>query len=386
MVDDIKKYLEAHEEEMLGLLERVVRINSYSANKAGVDAVADVLDEAMRSMGFSTRRDQQSEAGDNLVAENAARVNGGGGALLIGHMDTVFPPDMGFDCFERQEGGRIHGPGTYDMKGGIVAGIYALKALDAAGLLADMPVAYVCNSDEEIGSPYSREVVVEEAGKSKFCFVMEGCGANGEVVTGRKGRKVFTLDVTGKAGHAGRNAYPKASAIQELARQVSAMEALNNPETGTSVNIGQIKGGVGPNTVSASAWAKAETRFVNPEEGERVWKAIEEIAGTPVVEGVHTKLEVLTSRPAWVTGAATLGLYDVVENSAKELNIPVSGVFRGGGSDANVVAQVGTPVVDGMGPSGGKLHTPEEYFDASTMVERTLLAAVSIRRAFEAYK
>ncbi|BBD09198.1 M20 family metallopeptidase [Desulfovibrio ferrophilus] len=384
MIKALRNFLVEHESEMFELLESLVRINSYSGNKAGVDKVVDVLDATMKDMGFSTCRHAQPETGDNLVAWNQARSDNPG-ALLIGHMDTVFPPEMGFDRFDR-EGNEIHGPGTYDMKGGIVAGIFALKALDAAGLLEGRPVACLFNSDEEIGSPNSRELVMEEARKSAFCFVMEGSGLNGEIVTGRKGRIVFNLEVQGKAAHAGHCGFPKPSAILEMAHQIVAMEALNDPEAGTSLNVGLTEGGVGPNTVSASAKARVETRFVNKENGDKVWAAIETIAAAPKTEGTSCKLEIITSRPPMVTNDSILALHDLVAEAGADLGLPVKGTFRGGGSDANIVAQVGIPVLDGMGPAGGKLHTQDEYLAADSMVKRTLLAAVSIHRALDKYQ
>lgn len=385
MKDIIREYLSGHKDEMLAMLERLVRINSYSGNKAGVDAVVSELEKIFAELGMTTRREAQSEVGDNLVAENAARLAGGRGVMLCGHMDTVFPQEMGFDCFEL-DGNKLHGPGTCDMKAGIVGGIFALKALAEAGMLDDMPVCFVCNSDEEIGSPHSRELVMEEARKSDFCFVMEGSGFDGEIVTGRKGRRVFKLSVTGKAAHAGKYFSPKASAILELSRMVVELEKLNNVETGTSLNVGVIEGGVGPNTVSAHAWAKAECRYVNLDAGDEAWSTIGSIAAMPQNPEVKAQVEVLMQRPPMVTNDAIMGLYDLVKATGDELNIPVQGVFRGGGSDANIVSLVGTPVLDGMGPAGDLCHTLDEYLHIDSMIERTILAAVSMRRAFEHYR
>jgi len=382
MIDTIKKYLVEHESEMFSLLEQLVNINSYSGNKAGVNRVVDVLETTLKEMGFSTRRHANDTSGDNLVAENPARATGGG-PLFVGHMDTVFPQEMGFDTF-RHEGDTIYGPGVTDMKAGLVIGIYAAKALAAAGY-NEIPMAFAFNSDEEIGSPYSRELIVEEAKKSSFCFVMEGSGMGGEVVTGRKGRIVFNLEVKGKAEHAGHCPFPKPSAIVEIAHKITALEALNNPNEGTSLNIGLIEGGVGPNTVAASAKARVETRIVNSEISDRVWSAIEEIAATPTLEGTSCFIEVLTSRPPMVTNDTILDLYSVVEKTAEELGMEVRPVFRGGGSDANTVSQAGIPVLDGMGPSGAKFHTTDEYMIADSMVKQALLTAVSTVNAFKKY-
>nr|WP_287412538.1 M20 family metallopeptidase [Pseudodesulfovibrio sp.] len=384
MIQTLKTYLEDNKNEMFDLLEQIVNINSYSGNKKGVDKVVDVLEGTFKDMGLTIRRQQRDVTGDNLVAENAARISGGG-LLMIGHMDTVFPPEMGFDTY-RKDGNTIYGPGVYDMKGGLVVGIFAAKAMQAAGLLETIPVGFTYNSDEEIGSPHSRDIIVKEAKRSDFCFVMEGSGTNGgEIVTGRKGRIVFDFEVTGKAGHAGNAAFPKASAIAEMAQMVTALEALNDPEAGTSLNVGQIEGGVGPNTVAATAKARVETRFTTMEGRDKVWSAINKIITSPTLSGTSATLKIQIERPPMVPNEANLALFDSVEQAAKELGLSVKSNFRGGGSDANIVSEAGVPVLDGLGSSGEKLHTPDESMRADSMVRQALLTALSAVRAYEKY-
>jgi len=384
MINTIKEYLVEHETEMFNLLERLVNINSYSANPEGVNRVVDVLQETVEEMGFTTRRLSNEFTGDNLVAENPARVANGGGPLLVGHMDTVFPEEMGFDTF-RKEADKIYGPGVTDMKGGLVIGIFVAKALQAAGL-GDLPLGFFFNADEEIGSPHSRDLIVEEAKKGDFCFVMEGSGQGGEVVTGRKGRIVFDLTVEGKPSHAGHTQFPKPSAIVEIAHKIIALEAINDPDAGTSFNAGLLEGGVGPNTVAAKATARCETRFLNPEIGEKVWAAIEKIASTSTLEGTSGSVSIRTHRPPMVTNDTILDLYKVVEEAAGEIGMDVQPVFRGGGSDANTVSQAGVPVLDGMGPSGALSHTPDEYMLPECMVKQGLLTAISVIKGCEKYK
>ncbi|WP_243546938.1 M20 family metallopeptidase [Pseudodesulfovibrio tunisiensis] len=382
-MERIEKYLLDNESGMFDLLERLVRINSHTANKAGVDRVADAVQAELEGMGLLVRRIENDEVGDYLVAETPERANGGG-AMLCGHMDTVFPPEMGFDCFVR-ENGLIKGPGVYDMKSGIVCGIYALKALDAAGLLKGRSVAFVLNSDEETGSIRSRHTIIEEAEKSDFCFVMEGAELNGEVVTGRKGRTTFSLEVQGRPCHAGACPLPKSSAVMELAHRILELEALNDPDAGTSLNVGVIEGGVGVNTVPAQARAMVEFRFVEERLGEELWAKVERLAASPVTPGVTGRVERLAGRPSMQTSQAIMDLYAVVQETADRLGLSVDNVFRGGGSDANFVSRTGIPVLDGLGPAGDHCHTPDEYMVESSMVERTLLTAVALHRAFERF-
>lgn len=384
MIDTIKSYLVEHEYEMVNLLERVVNINSYTANPDGVNKVVEVFEETFKEMEFTTKRLSNDVTGDNLVAENAKRAESGGGPLLVGHMDTVFPPEMGFDTM-RVDGENIYGPGTCDMKAGLVIGIYVAKALKAAGALDSMPFGFFFNADEEVGSPHSRNLIVDEAKRSDYCFVMEGSGKGGEVVTGRKGRIVFDLTVNGEPHHAGHCKFPKPSAIVEIAHKIMALEALNDPDAGTSVNIGLMEGGVGPNTVAAKATARCETRFVNPEIGEKVWAAIESIATNCTLEGTSGSVEIRTHLPPMVTNETIMELYGVVESAAAEIGMDVQSVFRGGGSDANTVSEAGVPVLDGMGPSGGLFHTPDEYMLKDSLVKQALLTAISVLKANEKY-
>ncbi|UZP67582.1 M20 family metallopeptidase [Desulfovibrio mangrovi] len=384
MIDTIRNYLSDHEEEMLALLEELVLTNSHTPNKAGTDAVASIITKAAESAGFTVRREARNEVGDNIIIETAARKNGGRGVLLCGHMDTVFPPEMGFNTFIRKDN-VLYGPGVADMKSGLVAGLYALKALAAADMLKDIPVALICNSDEETGSTHSSELIMQEAQKSDVALVMEGAGDNGDLIIGRKGRIAFELLVKGKAAHAGSAGPDKASAILELARQIQQLEALNDPQTGISLNVGRIEGGVGANTVAEHASAVIEFRYKDEDSRTRMWDAIQKLAAAPQTPGTECSLTIKTMRPSMPTNDAILELYNVVEAIGKELAIPVASMYRGGGSDANFIAQTGIPVLDGLGPIGGKLHTTDEYLLADTIVPRTLLAAVAIRKAFETY-
>lgn len=383
MIENIKAYLADNEPAMFRLLERLVNINSHSANPDGVNRVVDVLETVMRKAGFATRRMANSVTGDNLLVENGARRDHGGGALLVGHMDTVFPPEMGFDTFHH-DGDIIAGPGVCDMKGGLVIGIYALKALIAAGH-GDMPLAFFFNADEEIGSPHSRDLIVEAAGRSDFCLVLEGDGLGGEVVIGRKGRRVFDVTVEGQPYHAGHCGFPKPNAIVEMAHKIAKLEALNSPDEGTSLNVGQIEGGVGPNTVAARCTARMETRHVSMEIRDRVWTDIERIIAESTLEGTTASMEIITSRPPMVPDDVTTEFYSLVESAGREVGVETKPVFRGGGSDANTVAQTGIPVLDGLGPSGAKFHTPDEFIYADSLVKQASLTAVSILRAAEKF-
>ncbi len=374
------------EPEMLALLARIVEINSHTPNKAGNDAVGAVLAEALRGLGLEVQTVPRAEVGDILVARNAAALalpDGGRQVLLCGHMDTVFPESGGFTAF-RDQGQTVVGPGVIDMKGGLVAGLYALGALRAQGLLDDMPVCFVCNSDEETGSYHSRELIMDQARRSVFALVFECAGPGGETTTGRKGKTTFRIAATGRAGHAGNLAADKPSAVLALAHLTIALEALNDPARGVSVNVGLVSGGVGPNTVAPRAEAVVECRFVRAEDGAALERAVSALAAAPAVSGTGFEVQVVPGRPPMEQSAANRRLLEAVALAGRELGVPVREDFRGGVSDANYIAHVGTPVLDGLGPAGEHDHSPREYMIKATLPRRAALAAVAARRLWDA--
>lgn len=384
MINEVKTFITEHEQEMVSLLKRLVEINSYTGNKEGVDAVASVIQEECEAMGLHVRRERRDEVGDNLVIETTLHKEGKKGILMCGHMDTVFPPELGFNKFT-QDDTTFYGPGVADMKCGLVEGIYVLKALDSLGVLQDMSIAMICNSDEETGSINSSELILNEARNSHVAFVLESTKEGGELVIGRKGRMTFELEVTGKAAHAGNVGTGKASAIVELSHQILACEALNNPEEGTSVNVGKIEGGVGANTVSEKARAIVEFRYTQKDCGDNVWKAVQKLAANPFTSGTACTVRTITARPSMDTNDAILGLYDMIKKIGTEHGFEIQCAQCGGGSDANFISQTGIPVIDGIGPIGGKLHSVDEYLIAATVPERAVLATLIIAKAWDMY-
>jgi len=380
----IVNYIKKIEPEMLDFLKEMILVQSGSRNKNGVDSVGRLIRSRLADHGFLCAVDRQTEYGDHLIVRSRAVGKTDGQILLAGHMDTVFPADTDFRAF-RQDGNRCYGPGIIDMKGGLVAAIYALKTLDRLGLLTDLPVALVCNSDEEIGSPSSRALIRQEARKSVFAFVLEAGGLNGEVVTGRKGNMVMELYIQGMAGHAAFAGHGKASAILELAHQTIAFEALNDAKTGISVNVGQVTGGVGHNSVPATALALIDFRFENSTQRSALRDAIALKTGTSHVAGTQVAYKIRSERPAMPDCTANADLYAAVAEVAAQLDLQLKAEFRHGVSDANIIADEGTPVLDGLGPIGADDHSNAEYMVTSSLAERTTLLACSIIHCWQRY-
>ena len=372
---DILSFVTSREAQALDLLRRLVEIQSGSRNKPGLDRMAAAMAAALGEVLPEVRVLPFADNGDMVQAMTAPAARGERGIVLVGHMDTVFPADTAFTAY-REDGTRCHGPGVYDMKGGLVVALYALKALGHLGLLADMPVTVLCNSDEEIGSPASRPWIEEHARGALAALVFEGGGAGRDVVTGRKGRLGLRLTVRGKAGHAAKGG-PKASAILEMAHKVIALEKLNGV-AGATLNVGQVCGGIGPNTVPESAVAEIDVRFPDPKAQGLVQEAISEIAARIVVPGTSAELSPTTGRPAMPPTEGNRRLYALAREQARSLGYDLPEELRSGVSDANFIGALGVPVLDGLGPVGDLDHSDMEHILRASLAERAALAAATI--------
>ncbi len=370
---------------MLRLLDRMVRIQSGSYNKEGVDRVGRLIASAFQDIGASHRVVEQKSRGNHLIVRSDCERSFEKQILLVGHMDTVFPADTAFDWF-REEEGRCFGPGVIDMKGGLVAGIFAIRALDHAGLLANMPITFIFNSDEEIGSGSSEELIREEARKSAFAFVLECGGPSGEVVTGRKGNITIQLDIRGRAGHAAFAGPDKGSAILELARKTILFEALNDPSRGISANVGTIEGGIGPNTVPDRAAARIDFRFQAPADEAFLLERIEVISAGQATPNTSAAFHIRSGRSAMPSSVGNRRLFEMVRETARMLGVPVAEEFRQGVSDANLIADENTPVVDGLGPIGARDHSEDEYMITDSLPQRAMLLASSLVDCWEKHQ
>jgi glutamate carboxypeptidase len=381
----ISAFLKTRHQEMFSLLEEMVRIQSGTYNKAGVDRVGRLILSVLQPHGLSCRIVEQESSGNHLVVRSNCEDPSDKQILLTGHMDTVFPEDTGFTGY-REDSARAYGPGVIDMKGGLVAGIFALKALGSETLLKKIPLTFIFNSDEEIGSPGSRALIQQEAAKSAFAFVLETGGRNGEIVTGRKGNLSLRLSIRGKAGHAAFAGKEKASAVLELAHKIIAFESLNDPDRGITVNVGKVNGGIGPNTVADHALARIDFRFTEPPDKVKLENSISEITRRVDVPGTDSGFTVLSSRPPMPASAKNKNLFKAVQETAQSLGFSVAEEFRAGVSDANVIAGENTPVIDGLGPIGAMDHSEDEYMIKDSLMQRSSLIACALIDCWEKYR
>ena len=360
------------QEEALAMLRHLVEIQSGSRNKPGLDHMAREMARILGEILPEVRVVSFADHGNMVLARTRAAATGRPGTVLLGHMDTVFPADTHFRNY-REDNDRAYGPGVYDMKGGLVVAVYALKALAELGLLDDMPVTVLCNSDEEIGSPVSRALIEDTVRSARAALVFEGGGPQGDVVTGRKGRTGLKLTVRGRAGHAAKGG-AKASAILELAQKITALEALND-DAEITVNVGHVEGGIGPNTVPELAQALVDARFLSPEGQSRLRESLAAIFSEQIVPGTSCEHVETTGRPAMPQSEANKRLYAAARKQAAILGYELPDELRFGVSDANFIADRGVPVLDGLGPLGDLDHSDREYIDRCSLMERAALVA-----------
>jgi glutamate carboxypeptidase len=372
-------------DDFVSALERMVNVDCGSYTPEGVNEIADLCAERFSSRGWSVQRTAHEPAegerrlGDLLVG----RLEGAGGPrlLLIGHTDTVFDPGTVTERPFRIQDGRALGPGVSDMKGGLLTGFFAVEALQDAGFDAFERITYVCNPDEEIGSPWSREVIRAEAAEADAAFVLEGARENGDIVSARKGVSDFRIEVVGRAAHAGVEPDRGRSAILEAAHKTVALQALNGRWPGVTVNVGVVHGGTRTNVVPERCTIEVDVRSPREETLTEAEAEVLRIAREHRVADVTAAV----AGGAWhrpmekKEGGARLAALAI--EVARELGFELADASTGGASDANTTSAAGVPTLDGLGPVGGDDHGPKEWVDLTSVVPRISLLSGLLSRA-----
>ncbi len=357
--------------EMLALTRRWVEINSYTTNVAGVNEVGGMLREAFALPSLAgTVIPGGPDFGDHLIWRTTAR---GAPILLIGHHDTVFPIGHFEGWHEQASSGRATGPGALDMKGGLAVIRTALAALDEIGVLARLPVIVACVADEEVGSPTSATHLRELATGAACALVFESGRANDMIITRRKGVGAMTVVAHGKAAHAGNNHKDGANAIVALAKFVDAAQQLTDYARGRTVNVGTVTGGTSKNTVPERAECMLDLRYETVADAEGLVAALRAAAEAAAasVPGVRLEVSGGANRLPLERTAASEALRDEYAACARASGLgDGEAPLLGGGSDANTVAPLGVPAIDGLGPRGAGFHTTTEYVELDTFVPK----------------
>lgn len=375
MASSIKKnileFIRSRETEQLDFLTALCDVNSYTFNKSGADSVSALVFEKLKSIFPSHRVIKNSLTGDHHILKTHSR---GKSIYLLGHTDTVFPPDFPFHkC--KAAGGWLTGPGTADMKGGLAVFVYALLALQQTGGLGNLSLTLILGADEENGSAGSRAVYELERKNASLCLVAECAGQKGEIVVSRHGKAGGRLVCTGTDRHVGSAAEEKASAVLELAHKVIAFESLNGFRTGVRVNVGRVEGGLGPGTIPGSASFLFDIRWQDEQHFAPLFERLEAVAAKSENAQCPCRMELLNRRPAMPLTAETERLILILDKTAKELGQDVGREHRKGTSDANFFGAYGVPTLDGFGPIGVDDHTAGEKIFIPSLAERTALLA-----------
>jgi len=343
-------------------LKKIIEINSYTKNKAGVDAISSIMTEWFKELGFKQKCFKREEIGNHNLYISPK--TDGIKVLLLGHNDTVFPQGR-FENFSEDDEW-VYGPGVCDMKGGNIVALQALRNIFAKnGKIENIDMLLV--ADEETGSDDSKALTAKLAQEYDVCFVFEAAGENLEVVTGRKGVGTFTIAIEGKASHAGVRYASGINANLEAAHKLIELTKLTNLDIGTTVNVGKIEGGIGANTISPSATLLLELRYTKNSERDRLLEALECITNTSYVNGTKSTLSGLIQRDVMETNESQIALIKKIENIT---NIKLPTEQRGGVSDANIVASQGVTTLDGFGPFGDGDHTVKERALKSSFEQR----------------
>ena len=372
--------IRADEPAFLADLARLVNTDCGSYTPAGVDEVGRFVATFMTEHGATVevRPDPAGTRGATVIgtwAGSRATV-GGPRILLIGHMDTVFDPGTAAARpFAIDADGIAHGPGVTDMKSGLLAGLYALRALSAAGPLPFERLIYIANPDEEIGSPSSTPHIREIAADSDVCLVLECARANGDIVSSRKGILDARITVHGRAAHAGVEPEKGRSAILAAADLVTRLHALNGRWDGVTINVGVINGGTRPNVVAESCSFEVDLRAVRRADLEAAETEIRSMLGALAVPDVTAELEPMARWWPMEKLERSGRLVELAEAVARQLGFEVSDAATGGASDANTTSGMGVASIDGLGPIGGMDHSPAEYLEVASIVPRTALLA-----------
>jgi glutamate carboxypeptidase len=362
----------------LDLLRRLIEIESPSTDKAAVDRLgAQVADEARR-LGAVITIDAQTEAGDNVIARWGLGQGQAdqAGLLLLCHLDTVHPlGTLGRPPCHEQDG-KLYGPGAVDMKASVAITLTALQALRETRRWPERPVTVLFTSDEELGSDHSRTLIEAHARQAGLVLCMEPCLPDGSLKTWRKGVGDFEIIARGRAAHAGADHERGRNAIEELAHHVLAAQALTDYSLGTTVNVGTIQGGTRSNVVPDEARASIDMRVRTAAEAERVAAWMQTLE--PALEGTSLVVRGGLNRPPMPRDELMLKTFERAKDIAALLGLKLTEGGTGGGSDANFVAPLGVPVLDGLGALGNGAHTDREHIVIASLPERTALLAALI--------
>jgi len=368
--------LKRHEASMVKMLGMFVRSESPSHDKKAVDRFGTLVAAEWRKRGAKLNVLATAKRGNHLRAEIWL---GRGRApkrqiMVLGHLDTVYPRGTLAKMPFRISGGRAWGPGTFDMKGGLVLALFAVDALKAAGITPAKKLVFLWTSDEEIGSASSRRAITSEARRSDAVLVLEpSFGRNGRLKTARKGVGTAEIIVTGRSAHAGVDPEKGVNAVHELALQIERLMKVNNPARGITVQTTVVTGGTVSNVIPDYARAEVDIRFSQATDGPELNRKLRSLR--PISKGARLEIRGGTNRPPLERTAAVRALFRHAQELMRDMGLALGEASTGGGSDGSFTAALGVPTLDGLGAVGDFPHGPREHVLIGALPERAALLA-----------
>ena len=367
--------LRAREREMVQLLGKFVECESPSADKDSVDRMGQMVGTQWKMRGAKVSTLPQKSAGNHVRAELFLGSDKPAGQILaLGHLDTVYPLGTLRKMPFRVARGKAWGPGTFDMKGGLVQALFAVDALKAAGIRPRKRLVFLWTSDEEVGSATSRREIEREAKRSNAVLVLEpSFGVDGRLKTERKGVGTVEIVVHGRAAHAGIDPRAGVNAVHELALQIARLMKMNDPRRGLTVQATVVSGGTASNVVPAEARAMVDIRYTRFADGRKIDRAFGRLR--PILKGARIEVYGGINRPPLERTPAIVRCFRQARSLAREMGLPLGEASTGGASDGNFTAALGVPTIDGLGAVGEGAHSVHEHVITRALPERAALLA-----------
>lgn len=375
----LRRYFEGRRGEVLSLARALCEIESPSGDGEGSTAAVNLLVDAAKSIegvGHIERVSAPDGYGEHLIVHAFDDYSPEERPLLLlGHTDTVHPRGTLAARPWRETEGCIYAPGVYDMKAACAVALETVRACGELGLRPRRPFVLLLTCDEESGSFSGRELVERESSRAEYVLVLEPPAPGGRAKTARKGTGLFTLEVEGRAAHAGLEPEKGINAVLEIARQIERVSSLARPELGTTLNVGTVSGGTHANVVPAEARAEIDVRFSTTSEARRVEESVRSLES---FDGrARLKISGGINRPPMERTGAVAALFEQVKRVAALLDIELGEASVGGASDGNFAAACGATVLDGLGIDGDGAHAAHEHIHADAVARRgALLAAL----------
>ncbi len=360
--------------QMIVILKEFTLAESPSLDKSAADTCCELIATAWRKRGLQVDRIAQTHRGDHLrISTPLVKSNPSEQLLVLGHYDTVYATGTLQKMPFRVSGRKVYGPGTFDMKGGIVQALFAYDALLEVNAPLNKRIVFLWTSDEEIGSDSSRKLIETEARRSEAVFVLEPAfGSRGLLKTQRKGVGEAEITVHGRASHAGLAPEKGINAIHELCYQIERIKKMNDPRRGITVNAGTIEGGTRTNVIPERASAVLDLRALRVADMRRVERQLHALRP----RHPQARLEVrggFSRSP--LERKISSALFAKAKSIAAEMNLLLGECIAGGGSDGNLTAALGVPTLDGLGAVGDGAHSTNEHIFATAMPSRAALLA-----------